>query len=73
MAPSDNEKGISPVADGGEVHEESDTDKISETAQAGVQKIEATTKVWTKTALIVAYIMYVLCLTLRRSSGGLGP
>ncbi|KAI5863547.1 MFS general substrate transporter [Durotheca rogersii] len=35
---------------------ESDSDAIDTTAQAGVQKIEATTKVWSQRDLILAYI-----------------
>lgn len=33
------------------------TDRVDETAQAGVQAIEATTVVWSKRSLIVAYVM----------------
>ena len=40
-------------------HADSDQDAISLDAQAGVQKIEATTKVWSTAHLIAAYIMSV--------------
>lgn len=40
-----------------DVPSESDSDEISADAQAGVQKIEAITKVWSNTHLIVAYVM----------------
>lgn len=60
MARSDDEKNVGPAVSNPVGHGDgSDTDKISEDAQLGVQKIEATTKVWTKTALIVAYVMCV--------------
>lgn len=36
---------------------ESDIDNIDEKAQPGVQKMEATTKVWTKSHLITAYVL----------------
>jgi len=36
---------------------ESDDDAIDLRAQKGVQKIEATTKVWSKASIIAAYIM----------------
>ena len=38
---------------------ETETDDVSITAQAGVQKIEATTKVWSWGHLITAYILWV--------------
>ena len=34
-----------------------ETDEVSLDAQKGVQKIEATTKVWTRRDLIIAYIL----------------
>ena len=34
-------------------------ERVAEDAQAGVQKIEATTSVWTRKALIIAYAMSV--------------
>jgi hypothetical protein len=37
--------------------DDSSPERVAEDAQAGVQKIEATTSVWTKKALIVAYTM----------------
>jgi hypothetical protein len=40
-----------------DVPTDSDSDEISTNAQAGVQTIEAITKVWSKTHLIMAYIM----------------
>jgi len=36
---------------------ETDSDEISLDAQQGVQNIEAITKVWSKTHLVIAYIM----------------
>lgn len=60
MGLSDDEKKSGPVVNNPEAHDdESDTDQISLDAQDGVKQIEATTKVWTKTALIVAYVMCV--------------
>lgn len=60
MTVSDNEKTAEPVVANPEIQpDESDSDNISQDAQDGVKKMEATTKVWTKTALIVAYVMYV--------------
>lgn len=40
-------------------HDASDSDDISYDAQPGVQKMEATTKTWTKPWLITAYLLYV--------------
>jgi hypothetical protein len=40
-----------------DVPTDSDTDEISADAQPGVQDIEAITKVWSKTHLVLAYIM----------------
>jgi MFS family permease len=49
------------VTEGGNVAgspaSETDEDAIDEKAQAGVQNMEATTKVWSKQHLILAYIM----------------
>ena len=39
---------------------DSDSEVVSQDAQAGVQKMEATTQVWTSQHLIIAYVMYVL-------------
>ena len=36
---------------------DSDDESVNKDAQAGVQKIEATTSVWSKTHLILAYIL----------------
>jgi hypothetical protein len=36
---------------------DSDGDPIQENAQAGVQKMEATTQVWSKKHLVAAYVM----------------
>ena len=38
---------------------DNDIEVVSHDAQAGVQKMEATTQVWTKQHLIIAYVMYV--------------
>jgi hypothetical protein len=35
----------------------SDVEAISADAQAGIQKVEAITKVWSKKALITAYVL----------------
>ena len=51
----DDEKSPS-VSDDRSTHDGS-SEKITEDAQAGIQKIEATTSVWTRKALIVAYGM----------------
>jgi hypothetical protein len=40
-----------------DVPSDSDSDAISEDAQRGVQNIEAITKVWSKTHLVIAYVM----------------
>ena len=37
--------------------DDASSEKVTEDAQAGVQKIEATTSVWTRKALIIAYGM----------------
>jgi hypothetical protein len=42
-----------------DVSSDSDGDQISVDAQPGVQNIEAITKVWSKTHLVIAYIMLV--------------
>ncbi|CAM6002887.1 unnamed protein product [Sphagnum balticum] len=49
----ENDGGSSPKGD----DEEADEGPIHLDAQAGVQEIEATATVWTKTSLIVAYVM----------------
>jgi hypothetical protein len=36
---------------------DSDGDPVQKTAQAGVQRMEATTQVWTKKHLVAAYVM----------------
>jgi hypothetical protein len=36
---------------------DSDSDSVDGSAQAGVQKVEATTSVWSKSHLIAAYIL----------------
>ena len=36
---------------------DSDGDPVQENTQAGVQKMEATTQVWTKKHLVAAYVM----------------
>lgn len=54
-----------PIPDGAENGEneitertsESDDEKIDPNAQAGVQKVEAVTAIWTKSNLIIAYIL----------------
>lgn len=39
--------------------DDSDSPRTSEDAQAGVKRIEAVSKAWTLTSLIVAYVTYV--------------
>ncbi len=57
------EKGIvqddRPGGDGGD-DGVVDSDAVSLDAQAGVQDIEATTKVWTWSNVVAAYLLYVL-------------
>lgn len=50
----DEEKGGSVIT---RTDTDTDADTVSLDAQAGVQKIEATTKVWTKKQIIIAYIL----------------
>ena len=38
---------------------DSDSEIVSQDAQVGVQKMEATTQVWTRQHLIIAYVMYI--------------
>lgn len=38
-----------------------DTASLESEAQAGVKRIEAVSKAWTKTSLIIAYVTYVKC------------
>lgn len=45
------------VRDSNDAHDGSDSDAISQEAQPGVQKMEATTKTWTKPWLIAAYVL----------------
>jgi hypothetical protein len=46
------------VTSEGRVTADSDSDGVDTSAQAGVQKIEATTSAWSKNQLILAYILY---------------
>jgi SP family sugar:H+ symporter-like MFS transporter len=41
----------------------SDDTSSEHSAQAGVKRIEAVSKAWTKTSLIVAYVTYVISIT----------
>lgn len=47
------------VTSGAASASDSSYDGVDENAQAGVQKIEATTSVWSKNQLILAYLLYV--------------
>ncbi|KAK2802390.1 MFS siderochrome iron transporter 1 [Emmonsiellopsis sp. PD_5] len=51
--PDDKEAGVDPQYQANS----SDDDSISQEAQPGVKKIEATTKVWSRNHLIAAYVM----------------
>ena len=53
----DNEK--FPTISDDRTTDDASSEKVTEYAQAGVQKIEATTSVWTRKALIIAYGMQV--------------
>ncbi|RYP26250.1 hypothetical protein DL768_011815 [Monosporascus sp. mg162] len=58
-SPADKEAGVTqePVGDHQDDHRnDSDDDAIDKNAQAGVQKIEAITKVWSRNHLIMAYV-----------------
>jgi hypothetical protein len=57
--PNENDKEIGITAQDQPVGSESDSDgeKISPDAQIGVQKIEATTQVWSTSHLVTAYIL----------------
>ena len=61
MATMGDEKTSAGPVVGSDLGAESDHghDQVSPDAQGGVQDIQAVTKVWTKTALIIAYLMYV--------------
>ncbi|KAI1487056.1 major facilitator superfamily domain-containing protein [Biscogniauxia mediterranea] len=54
--PNENDKEAGVVSQQHPNDNDSDGDAISAEAQAGVKKIEATTKVWSKSHLIAAYI-----------------
>lgn len=54
--PESKEYGVLPR----ETSQAHDEEELSKDAQAGVLKMEASTTVWSKTHLILAYIMYVL-------------
>jgi hypothetical protein len=45
----------------------SDDTPSEHTAQAGVRRIEAVSKAWTKTSLIIAYVTYVFAILLSSS------
>lgn len=55
--PDDKETGVTAEQTASEP--DTDDDSIDKNAQAGVQNIEAMTKVWTKRDLYLAYILYV--------------
>lgn len=48
--------------------DDSDSRRSSEDAQAGVKRIEAVSKAWTLTSLIVAYVTYVYSFTAHQAS-----
>lgn len=54
----DKEAGVVASPADHDTHTDSDTDKIEEDAQLGVQSIQALTKVWTRNDIILAYITY---------------
>ena len=56
---NDKETGVVANKADTSVHSDSDTDKISDDAQLGVQSIQAVTKVWTRNDIILAYVTYV--------------
>lgn len=45
-------------------HETDSSEEISKEAQAGIQRVEAMTKVWTRNDMYLAYITYVLSFAL---------
>lgn len=53
-APSDDRSG-----------DELDSQHSSEEAQAGVKRIEAVSKAWTMTSLVIAYVTYALLLPIQ--------
>jgi len=57
--PDDKEPGVK-VEQPNNSEPEDDVDSIDKDAQAGVQNIEAITKVWTTRDLYAAYALYVL-------------
>lgn len=57
---SDKEAGVAATTTSQDHHHESDDESIDKDAQAGVRAIEATTSVWSKRDLIIAYILLVM-------------
>lgn len=70
---SDHEKAPGVSTDDRSTDDGHSPERVAEDAQAGVQKIEATTSVWTKNALIVTYVMSVPWLTSLRAARVLTP
>jgi hypothetical protein len=54
---TESEKHTKETGAAHDVHEASDSDDISYDAQPGVQKAEATTKIWTMPWLITTYLL----------------
>lgn len=54
---SDGEAGLDGRSPAQDATAEDDQDAIDKNAQRGVQKIEATTKVWSRNHLILAYVL----------------
>jgi hypothetical protein len=54
---TESEKHTKETGSAEDHHDGSDSDEISYNAQPGVQKMEATTKIWTKPWLITAYLL----------------
>lgn len=52
------EAGVTPAPD---ASSHSDRESLSSDAQDGVKDIEVITSVWSKSHLIIAYILYVFC------------
>jgi hypothetical protein len=54
---SDKEAGVTAATSTQGRHQDSDDDPVDNDAQAGVRAIEATTSVWSKRDLIIAYCL----------------
>ena len=54
LSQTDKEAGVLSTD---QVHSDTDSEKIDTTFQRGVQKVEATTQVWSTSHLIAAYVL----------------